>query len=111
MIDLSFLKKLSKGDIPKMKRYISMYLSTAPEIFERMRKNLEEENWSDLALNAHSIRPQTDYMGIASLKQILMDIEYAVVKRNYQTLPSLFQSALELHEKSQVALSLKLKGL
>jgi len=111
MIDLSFLEKISKGDIPKMKRYISMYLTVAPEIFERMQKNLDEENWLDLALNAHSIKPQTDYMGIESLKQVLMEIENAVVKSNYTSLAMLFETAFELNEKSQVVLNNKLKEL
>lgn len=111
MVDLSFLEKLSRGDVPKMKRYISMYLSVAPEIFARMRKSLNEENWSDLALNAHSIKPQTDYMGIEPLKQVLMDIEYAVVNEKYQSLTSLFETAFELHEKSQIILKNKFKEL
>ncbi|MGK0385865.1 MAG: HPt (histidine-containing phosphotransfer) domain-containing protein [Patiriisocius sp.] len=111
MIDLTFLEKLTKGDIQKMKKYISMYLSVAPEIFERMRKSLHEENWSSLALNAHSIKPQTDYMGIESLKQVLMEIEYALVKEKYHSLTTLFETAFELHEKSQVILNDKFKEL
>jgi len=111
MLDLTFLEKLSKGDIPKMKRYISMYLSTAPEIFDRMRNNLNEENWSDLALNAHSIKPQTDYMGVESLKEVLIEIENSVLNENYQIIPGLFQKAFVLHEKSLTSLNMKLHEL
>lgn len=111
MVDLTFLEKLSKGDVPKMKRYITMYLSIAPEIFDRMRNNLDEENWSDLALNVHSIKPQTDYMGVESLKEVLIEIENSASNGNYQTIPGLFQKAFELHEKSQVALNMKLNEL
>lgn len=111
MIDLTFLEKLSRGDIPKIKRYISIYLSTAPGIFERMRQSVAEENWSDLALNAHSIKPQTDYIGIESLKQVLMEIEYAVIKNNYKPLPDLYQKAFSIHEESQVFFNNKLKEL
>jgi len=111
MLDLTFLEKLSKGDVPKMKRYITMYLSIAPEIFERMRNNLDEENWSDLALNVHSIKPQTDYMGVESLKEVLIEIENSVLNENYQTIPGLFQKAFALHEKSQASLNMKLNEL
>jgi HPt (histidine-containing phosphotransfer) domain-containing protein len=111
MIDLSFLEKFTKGNTSKMKRYITMYLSTAPEIFERMNENITQENWSDLAINAHSIKPQTDFMGIESLKNILIEIENGVKNREYERLKDLYQKAYAIHEKSEVFLNDKVKEL
>ena len=34
MVDLTFLEKFTKGDKNKMKRYINMYLSVAPNTLE-----------------------------------------------------------------------------
>jgi len=109
MIDLSFLEKFTKGNTSKMKRYITMYLSTAPEIFERMNENIAQENWSDLAINAHSIKPQTDYMGIGSLKNTLIEIENGVKNKQYDILKGLCQKAFDIHKKSEVFLNDKLK--
>jgi HPt (histidine-containing phosphotransfer) domain-containing protein len=111
MIDLSFLEKFTKGNTSKMKRYITMYLSTAPEIFERMNENIAQENWSDLAINAHSIKPQADFMGIKSLKKILIEIENGVKIGEYENLKGLSQKAFDIHKKSQIILSEKLKQL
>jgi HPt (histidine-containing phosphotransfer) domain-containing protein len=111
MIDLSFLEKFTKGNTSKMKRYITMYLSTAPDIFERMNKNITQENWSDLAINAHSIKPQTDFMGIKSLKNILIEIENAVKNEEYESLKVLYQKAYEIHKKSEILLNDKQKQL
>ena len=111
MIDLSFLNKFTKGNTSKMKRYITMYLSTAPETFERMSENVIQENWSDLAVNAHSIKPQTDYMGIDSLKNILIEIEDCVKNAEYEGLKILYQKAYTVHKKSEIILIEKLKEL
>ena len=111
MIDFTFLKKLSRGDITKMKRYISLYLTVAPEIFERMHKNVEQENWPDLFLNAHSIKPQTDYMGIESLKSVLIEIEESIKNKNFRSLKDLYNKAYKIHEESQVLLNKKLNEL
>ena len=111
MIDLSFLEKFTKGNTSKMKRYITMYLSTAPEIFERMNENIAQENWSELAINAHSIKPQTDFMGIESLKNILIEIEKGVQNRDYERLKDLYHKAYEIHKKSEVFLNDKVKEL
>jgi HPt (histidine-containing phosphotransfer) domain-containing protein len=111
MIDLSFLEKFTNGNTSKMKRYITMYLSTAPETFERMRENIAQENWSDLAVNAHSIKPQSDYMGINSLKNILIEIENCVQNVEYEELKHLYQKAYDVHKKSKIILIEKLKEL
>ncbi|MEH6765709.1 MAG: Hpt domain-containing protein [Aequorivita antarctica] len=111
MIDLSFLEQFTKGDTIKMKRYIGMYLSTAPEIFERMNENITHENWSDLAINAHSIKPQTDFMGIKSLKNILIEIENGVKNGDYENLKVLYEKAYDIHKKSEVFLNDKVKEL
>ena len=111
MIDLSFLEKFTKGNTSKMKRYITMYLSTAPEIFERMNENIAQENWSDLAINAHSIKPQTDYMGIGSLKNILIEIENGVKNGEYESLKDLYEKAYDIHKKSEAFLNDKVKEL
>jgi HPt (histidine-containing phosphotransfer) domain-containing protein len=69
MVDLAFLKKFAKDDPQKMKRYISLYLEVAPNTLEEMKRNLENEDWEQLRINAHSLKPQADFMGIESLKE------------------------------------------
>lgn len=104
MVDLTFLEKFTKGNTAKMKRYISMYLNIAPETFERMQQNVVEQNWADLAINAHSLKPQTDYMGIASLKEVLISIENKATEGNPNELKALLNNALHLHEQSLIHL-------
>ncbi len=83
MVDLSFLEKFTKGDINKMKRYIKLYLDVAPQTFVQMQQNIDDNDWEQLRIHAHSLKPQVEFMGITTLKNALIKIEFAV-KEQYR---------------------------
>ena len=101
MVDLTFLKKFTKDDSKKMKRYISLYLDVAPKTFEEMKSNLKNEDWEQLRINAHSLKPQADFMGIDSLKEELIKIEEAVKANNVDILENLFNASLIISTNSE----------
>lgn len=107
MVDLSFLKEFTKGNVKKMKRYISLYLSIAPDTFEKMNQNIQDQNWEQLRIHAHSLKPQADYMGIPELKSALIDIENGVKNKKNSMLPELYEKAHQIHLQSEKSL----KGL
>jgi len=100
MVELSFLEKFTKGDIPKMKKYISMYLNTSPETFDKMQQNIVDGSWKELAVNAHSLKPQAEFMGVVGLKEVLIEIEDKVREDRIQELDSLFAKAQKIHTES-----------
>ena len=104
MVDLTFLKKFTKDDANKMKRYISLYLEVAPKTFEEMQRNLNHADWEQLRINAHSLKPQADFMGINSLKEALIKIEEAVKANNLEGIEKLFHKAHTLAIDSEVIL-------
>ena len=104
MVDLTFLKKFAKDDPKKMKRYISLYLDVSPKTFEEMKRNLANEDWEQLRINAHSLKPQADFMGINSLKEELIKIEEAVKANNPDVLESLFKASLTIATNSEIIL-------
>lgn len=101
MIDLTFLKKFTKDDPKKMKRYIGLYLDVAPKTFEEMKRNLANEDWEQLRINAHSLKPQADFMGIDSLKEELIKIEEAVKANNFDILENLFSTSFKISADSE----------
>jgi HPt (histidine-containing phosphotransfer) domain-containing protein len=101
MVDLTFLKKFTKDDPKKMKRYISLYLDVAPKTFEEMKRNLANEDWEQLRINAHSLKPQADFMGIESLKEALIKIEEAVKANNFDVLENLFNASHKIAADSE----------
>jgi HPt (histidine-containing phosphotransfer) domain-containing protein len=104
MVDLTFLKKFTKDDSKKMKRYISLYLDVAPKIFEEMKRNLNSKDWEQLRINAHSLKPQADFMGIDSLKEELIKIEEAVKTNNFGILENLFSKSFKIATDSEIIL-------
>ena len=100
MVDLTFLKQFTKGDSKKIQRYIRLYLQVAPETLDKMRDNLEEEDWDQLRIHAHSLKPQADYMGIFELKDILINIEEDIKNENYAQIMYLVNKAREIHHSS-----------
>ena len=101
MVDLTFLKKFAKDDPKKMKRYISLYLDVAPKTFEEMQRNLKIGDWEQLRINAHSLKPQADFMGINSLKEKLIEIEEAVNMNNIDGIEELFNTSVEIATYSE----------
>ena len=111
MVDLTFLKKFTKDDSQKMKRYISLYLDVAPKIFVEMKLNLRDKNWEQLRINAHSLKPQADFMGINSLKEELIKIEEAVRTNNFEMLENLFDSSFKIATDCEIILKKMLEQL
>lgn len=101
MIDLTFLKQFTKDDSKKMKRYISLYLDVAPKTFEEMQRNLKNGDWEQLRINAHSLKPQADFMGIKSLKEELIKIEEAVKLNNLDDIEEIFNASLKISTESE----------
>lgn len=89
-INLTFLEEFAKGDSKRMKRYINMFLQSAPGGIESMRTHYAGQDWEQLKSAAHSLKPQVGYMGIASLKEIIPRLEeYAREKKNLEQIPQL----------------------
>ena len=104
MVDLTFLKKFTKDDPIKMKRYISLYLEVAPKTFAEMQRNLDNKDWEQLRINAHSLKPQADFMGISNLKEALSKIEETVKTNNLEGIEKLFNESLEIATNSEIRL-------
>jgi HPt (histidine-containing phosphotransfer) domain-containing protein len=104
MVDLTFLRKFAKDDPKKMRRYISLYLDVAPKTFEEMRRNLQSGDWEQLRINAHSLKPQTEFMGILSLKEELIKIEEAVKMNNLEGIEELFNTAQAISARTESTL-------
>lgn len=104
MVDLTFLKKFTKDDPNKMKRYISLYLDVAPKTFAEMQRNLKNGDWEQLRINAHSLKPQADFMGIDSLKEELIKIEEAVKLNNVDILEKILNTSLVIAADSEMLL-------
>lgn len=90
LTDLTFLKSFTGNDNEKVKKYVGMFLSRAPEQLAAINQSLDNKDYDSLKVNAHSLKPQLAYMGIKSLEQDILTIEEnSGSKTNLDTLPEL----------------------
>ena len=97
-VKLDFLYDFAKGDTEKIKKYVSMYLKTAPEIILRLQELLESNDLEALKRSAHSVKSQAKYMGADDLSQVMQDIELkSSDKKNKELLHELVKRANDLN--------------
>ena len=101
MVDLTFLKEFTGGNHKKMIRYINLYLENTPASFDQMQRNIDNQDWSRLAINAHSLKPQAEFKGIKSLKDILADLENCARQGKVEHVESLFKNARQQQKESE----------
>lgn len=100
LINLDYLEKFTKGDNEKIRKYISMYLKNTPEVIRDFQNEYNKQNYENLRLKAHSIKPQAKYFGIATLENILIEIETIILNGdNPDKLQSLISTANQLNDK------------
>ena len=109
-IDLTFLKTFTSGDKVKMSKYINMFLKHAPVLLSAIQRNLQESNWSDLKIAAHSLKPQLKYMGIGELESIVILIEQmSSEEKRLDKLPSLIDQLNTICQKAMTELKMELE--
>ncbi len=73
--ELGYLERFCKGDRSRMEKYIRMYLDASPGLFAQLRERQAADDAEALAVSAHSLRPQVNYMGAQRLFDLLTTIE------------------------------------
>ncbi len=102
LIDLSFLRSFTNNDEEKLKYYIRIYLKTATRMFDELERNKDDISNEELYARAHSLKPQTKYVGIAGLTDLLIEIENGIMKN---------QDRSEIIEKLVQAIHLNRLGM
>lgn len=112
LTDLSFMESFTKGDTAKIKKYITMFLQMAPGQLTSIQDKLGAKDWPALRTAAHSFKPQLNYMGIASLKDVILKIEHnANEEENLEELPAMVENLVETTQKAMVELEEHVKNL
>lgn len=104
LTDLAYLERFCKGDHGRMEKYIAMYLQGAPGLFEKLRDALAAGDSETLAVSAHSLRPQVNYMGAQRIFDLLTDLEQRARAEGAPACTALVEEVLGLNEKAMAEL-------
>lgn len=97
-IDLAYLERFCKGDRSRMEKYVQMYLHGAPDLFAKLSGLFEAGDAEGLAVAAHSLRPQVNYMGAQGLFDLLTSIEQVARTEGTSACARKVKEALALNE-------------
>ncbi len=75
LIDLDYLRKLSRGDTKFVEDIIALFLKNTPLAIKNMKNYYQQENWDDLMMEAHKIRPSFNFLGLKELEDAAKNIE------------------------------------
>jgi hypothetical protein len=98
-VDLGYLERFCKGDRTRMEKYIRMYLDAAPGLFAQLKERAEVGDAEALAVAAHSLRPQVNYMGAQVLFDRLTTIEQGARTEGAAACATEVAEAYDLNEK------------
>lgn len=82
LIDLTFLREFCKDDHEKMANYIHLFLESAPEQMEMIKRNAKSGNWLGVKTAAHSLKPQLAFIGAITVPPLIEKIEKSAASEN-----------------------------
>lgn len=109
--DLGFLIDFAHGNEEKLHYYIGIYLKTAARLFGEIESSIDTISLEDLYLKVHSLKPQTRYVGISGLYELLVKIEDAIKSgEEKESIKGISLAAIELNKKGMAELENYLNG-
>ncbi|MBO9703424.1 MAG: response regulator [Sporocytophaga sp.] len=81
MADLSFLRGMTSNNRDQMLKYINMFLESVPGDWQKLKEKAAENNWKEVGLIAHALKPRVKYMGIKVGSDIVQQIEHQSVEQ------------------------------
>ena len=95
--NLDFLKQFTNNDPTKMKKYIGMFLENAPKLLNRLEQGMAVQDYEEVKIAAHSLKPQMSYMGIdEELSHIFMIEQLAGSQSHTEQLPGLVSNLVRV---------------
>ena len=73
--NLNYLKEFCEGDKEKMKRYIAIFIKSAPVLIDTLSKAIEEADMTKIANQVHGFKTKLVMMGMSETKDLSIRLE------------------------------------
>ncbi len=87
-IDLSYLKKIYKGDYKRIQKILKMYLSSVKDEIEAVASSYDQGDYDVTRAKSHALKPKMTYLGCQDLFESAKNIEQTI-KQNGDVKPLL----------------------
>ncbi len=110
--NINYLKQVSGGDTVIMRKAISKFLETTPEMINQLDTQLKTQDFDQLAKTAHKLKSSVGLMGMEELQQTMQNIEFvAKSKERLDVLPVLVNRTRKMLIHSLSELNYELQAL
>jgi CheY-like chemotaxis protein len=83
LVDLAFLKKMSRGNKVFVMNMINMFFETSQPLIEQIKRSHKNSEMEKVRKNIHKMKPSVDSMGMKLLKNLLIRIENSIDKQQH----------------------------
>lgn len=90
LYDLTQLREVAAGSDDFVNKMVDMFLDMTPALVQRVADGTAAQDWDEVQSASHKMKPSIDMMGIASLHDLIREIEQnAKHKKNVEDIPNL----------------------
>src|SRR5437870_2320922 len=101
LVDLSFLRVYSGGNVELMKKFIHSFLEKTPAAIKTMEEQLNAKDFHALSRSAHSMKPQLSYVGVNKASELVRVIEESSKEmHDTETIPANLEALKEMLSKA-----------
>lgn len=112
LTDLSYLRELAMGDETIVIDTVETFVDDMPDALNKIESTFKNEEWDLLYKQAHKIKPNLQYMGIARAKKLILEIEQQAKTENISDdLGDQVSEFCQLNRQALEELSQKLEDL
>ncbi|MGC9471476.1 MAG: Hpt domain-containing protein [Bacteroidales bacterium] len=90
--DLKYVLQVAGTDEGFVLEMLKYFVQNTPVVLQRLKKYCREENWSDLAAEAHKFAPGLSFLGITVLEEKIRQVEDCATEgARHESLPRLVE--------------------
>jgi PAS domain S-box-containing protein len=103
LTNLAYLRSVSDFDDQFVIDMVKSFVEKTPRLLNDLEKAAEEENWQQVGSLAHKLKPNLTFMGIESLKHLVLDVELS--GKDLQHLENLAEKVKTLSTRCREAIA------
>ena len=103
LTDLTHLRKMSSEDDSFVIEMVNSFITKTPLLLDELRTSCDDEDWKNVGALAHKLKPNLAFMGIDSLKNLVLNIESEA--RNEENIPKLPEQVSQLADAVMEAIA------
>ena len=87
--DMHFLRELSDDNEQFYKDFLIMFLTNTPIAINAIKNAFVNDDWENLKLAAHKVKPSFNYVGLKELNALAAKIESQAKEKNPENIPAM----------------------